>query len=183
MPRSLRLEFPGAFYHVMARGNRRETIFHDDDDRRFFLATLSEACAMTGWRVHAWVLMGNHYHLFIETPEANLVAGMSWLQNTVTRRHNVRHLAWGRLFGDRYKAVLVDGADTYHYRTLADYIHLNPVHPHDGRLALFGRDHRPVLTPDRRLGPRRPHAHRARHRCPQASSRFAHHRPGADLPQ
>ena len=127
MPRSLRIEFPGAFYHVMARGNRRETIFHDDDDRRFFLATLSEACAMTGWRVHAWVLMGNHYHLFIETPEANLVAGMSWLQNTVTRRYNVRHMAWGRLFGDRYKAVLVEGADTYHYRTLADYIHLNPV--------------------------------------------------------
>ncbi len=127
MPRSLRLEFPGAFYHVMARGNRREAIFNDDHDRRFFLATLSEACAMTGWRVHAWVLMGNHYHLFIETPEANLVAGMSWLQNTVTRRHNVRHLSWGRLFGDRYKAVLVEGADTYHYRTLADYIHLNPV--------------------------------------------------------
>lgn len=127
MPRSLRIEFPGAFYHVMARGNRRETIFHDDDDRRFFLATLSEACAMTGWRVHAWVLMGNHYHLFIETPEPNLVAGMSWLQNTVTRRYNVRHMAWGRLFGDRYKAVIVDGADTYHYRTLADYIHLNPV--------------------------------------------------------
>lgn len=127
MPRSLRLEFPGAFYHVMARGNRRETIFHDDDDRRFFLATLAEACAMTGWRVHAWVLMGNHYHLFIETPEANLVAGMSWLQNTVTRRYNVRHRAWGRLFGDRYKAVLVEGADTDHYRTLADYIHLNPV--------------------------------------------------------
>ena len=127
MPRSLRIEFPGAFYHVMARGNRRETIFHDDDDRRFFLATLSEACAMTGWRVHAWVLMGNHYHLFIQTPEANLVAGMSWLQNTVTRRYNVRHMAWGRLFGDRYKAVLVEGTDFYHYRTLVDYIHLNPV--------------------------------------------------------
>jgi len=127
MPRSLRIEFAGAYYHVMARGNRRETIFHDDDDRRFFLATLSEACAMTGWRVHAWVLMGNHYHLFIETPEANLVAGMSWLQNTVTRRYNVRHRTWGRLFGDRYKAVPVDGADTYHYRTLANYIHLNPV--------------------------------------------------------
>lgn len=127
MPRSLRIQFPGAFYHVMARGNRRETIFHDDDDRRFFLATLAEACVMTGWRVHAWVLMGNHYHLFIETPEPNLVAGMSWLQNTVTRRHNVRHGAWGRLFGDRYKAVLVDGADTYHYQTLTDYIHLNPV--------------------------------------------------------
>jgi len=127
MPRHLRIEFPGAFYHVMARGNRREVIFHDDDDRRFFLATLSEACAMTGWRVHAWVLMDNHYHLFIETPEANLVAGMKWLQNTVTRRYNVRHRAWGRLFGDRYKAVPVDGSDGYHYRTLADYIHLNPV--------------------------------------------------------
>ena len=127
MPRSLRIQFPGAFYHVMARGNRRESIFHDNDDRRFFLGTLAEACDMTGWRVHAWVLMGNHYHLFIETPEANLVAGMSWLQNTVTRRHNVRHQAWGRLFGDRYKAVPVDGSDTYHYRTLADYIHLNPV--------------------------------------------------------
>jgi REP element-mobilizing transposase RayT len=111
----------------MARGNRREAIFHDDDDRRFFLATLSDSCAMTGWKVHAWVLMGNHYHLFIETPEANLVAGMSWLQNTVTRRHNGRHGTWGRLFGDRYKSVLVDGADSYHYRTLADYIHLNPV--------------------------------------------------------
>ena len=79
MPRSLRLEFPGAFYHVMARGNRREAIFHDDDNRRFFLATFFEACAMTvtGWRVHAWVLIRNHYHLFIETPEASLVAGMS----------------------------------------------------------------------------------------------------------
>gem|GEM_PF-1690255 len=121
------IEFFGAYYYVMTRGNRRETIFHNDDDRRFFLATLFEACAMTGWRVHAWVLMGNHYHVFIETPEANLVAGMSWLQNTVTRRYNVRHQAWGRLFGDRYKAVLVGGADTYHYRTLADYIHLNPV--------------------------------------------------------
>lgn len=127
MARSLRIQFPGAYYHVMARGNRRAMVFHDDDDRRFFLATLAEACAMTGWRVHAWVLMGNHYHLFIETPEANLVSGMSWLQNTFTRRHNLRHQAWGRLFGDRYKSVLVDGADPYHYRTLADYIHLNPV--------------------------------------------------------
>jgi len=111
----------------MARGNRKEPIFDDDDDRRFFLTTLAEACGMTGWRVHAWVLMGNHYHLFIETPEGNLVAGMKWLQNTVTRRHNVRHRKWGRLFGDRYKAVVVDGADHYHYRTLVDYIHLNPV--------------------------------------------------------
>jgi hypothetical protein len=59
---------------------------------------------MTGWRVHAWVLLSNHYHLMIETPEPNLVAGMKWLQNTLTRRFNVRHRAWGRVFGDRYKA-------------------------------------------------------------------------------
>ena len=70
MARSIRIEYPGAYYHVMARGNRREAIFPDDDGR-FFLQTLSEACGRTGWRVHAWVLMGNHYHLFIETPEPN----------------------------------------------------------------------------------------------------------------
>ena len=127
MARSIRIQAAGAFYHVMARGNRREAIFHDDDDRRFFLHTLSQACEMTGWRVHAWVLMSNHYHLFIETPEPNLVAGMSWFQNTLTRRYNVRHRKWGRLFGDRYKAVVVEGEDPYHYQTLMDYIHLNPV--------------------------------------------------------
>ena len=127
MARMLRIEYPGAFYHVMARGKRRETVFHDDDDRKFFLATLAEVCGMTGWRVHAWVLMGNHYHLCVQTPEANLVDGMKWLQNTVTRRYNVRHRAWGRLFGDRYKAVVVDGEDSSYYGTLVDYIHLNPV--------------------------------------------------------
>ena len=126
MPRSIRIEYPGAFYHVMARGNRRESIYTDDDDRRFYLKTLGEACGMTGWRVHGWVLMSNHYHLLIETPEANLVAGMQWLQNTYTRRFNVRHRLWGRLFGDRYKAVPVEGACHY-YETLLDYLHLNPV--------------------------------------------------------
>lgn len=127
MARSLRIQAAGAFYHVMARGNRREPIFHDDEDRRFFLHTLSQACERTGWRVHAWVLMGNHYHLFLQTPEPNLVAGMSWLQNTLTRRYNVRHRQWGRLFGDRYKAIVVEGEDPYHYQTLMDYLHLNPV--------------------------------------------------------
>lgn len=127
MPRSIRIEYPGAFYHVMARGNRREEIFVDDQDRRFFLKTLGEACGMTGWRVHAWVLMSNHYHLFVETPEANLSAGMQWLQNAYTRRFNTRHRVWGRLFGDRYKAVLVEGKQRCYYETLMDYIHLNPV--------------------------------------------------------
>ena len=126
MPRSIRIEYPGAFYHVMARGNRREAIFRDEADRGFFLKTLGEACAMTGWRIHAWVLLRNHYHLFVETPEANLSKGMQWLQNTLTRRFNTRHRLWGRLFGDRYKAVLVEGRVGYYYETLMDYIHLNP---------------------------------------------------------
>lgn len=88
----------------MARGNRRETIFHNDDDRRFFLATLSEACAMTGWRVHAWVLMRNHYHLFIETPEANLkgsdprklaLAELVWKRTTVSQVWIAERLSMG----------------------------------------------------------------------------------------
>ena len=126
MARSLRVEYVGAYYHVMARGNRREEIFMDEEDRRFFLEAVAEVCALTGWRVHAWVMMGNHYHLLIETPEANLVAGMKWLQNTYTRRFNVRHRAWGRVFGDRYKAVVVEGESPEYYGSLVDYIHLNP---------------------------------------------------------
>ena len=126
MPRSVRIEYPGAYYHVMARGNRRGPIFEDDTDRRFFLKTLGEACGMTGWVAHAWVLMDNHYHLFVETPEGNLVAGMTWLQNAYSRRFNVRNGFWGRVFGDRYKAIVVEGGEGYYYQTLMDYIHLNP---------------------------------------------------------
>ena len=127
MARSIRIEYPGAYYHVMARGNRRERIYRDDTDRRFFLHTLGEAAERTGWRVHAWVLMGNHYHLLLETPQPNLVAGMGWLQNTYTRRFNTRHEEWGRLFGDRYKAVVAEGRAGEYYGALLDYIHLNPV--------------------------------------------------------
>ena len=85
MPRSIRIEFEGALYHVMARGNQREPTFLDEEDRNTFLRTLDEACAMTGWRIPAWVMMGNHYHLMLQTPEANLVEGMKWLQNTYTK--------------------------------------------------------------------------------------------------
>ena len=92
-----------------------------------FLGLLEEACARTGWLCHAYVLMGNHYHLVIESPEANLVAGMAWVQNTFTRRHNVRHRLWGHLFGGRYKAVLVDAEEGSYFATLIDYVHLNPV--------------------------------------------------------
>ena len=77
MPRKLRIEYPGAMYHLMSRGDRRERIFLDDVDRQDFLKTLAEACQKTGWQVHAYCLMTNHYHLVVGTPEPNLVAGMT----------------------------------------------------------------------------------------------------------
>ena len=82
MPRRLRIEYPGAIYHVMNRGDRREPIFKDDPDRIRFLQTLGEACRKTDWQVHAYCLMGNHFHVVVETPNANLVAGMRWFLST-----------------------------------------------------------------------------------------------------
>ena len=92
MPRKLRLEYPGAIYHVMSRGDRREDIFKDDVDRHDFLKTLAEACQKTGFEVHAYCLMRNHFHLVVETPGANLVAGMRWFLSTYTivARHGER---------------------------------------------------------------------------------------------
>ena len=98
MARPLRIQYPGAVYHVMARGNQGQPIYQDDLDRKRFLETLGESCQKTGWLVHAYVLMGNHYHLLIETPEANLVAGMKWLQGSYTQRYNGRHKVFGHLF-------------------------------------------------------------------------------------
>ena len=125
MPRQVRIEYPGAIYHVMARGNRRGIIVADDEDRRMFVRTLGQACERAGFRVHAWVLMSNHYHLLLETPEANLSRGMAWLQNAFTRRVNTRHRFWGHVFGDRYKAIVVEPGNCFW--ALLDYIHLNPV--------------------------------------------------------
>ncbi len=79
MARKLRVEYAGAIYHVMNRGDRRELIFMDDADRQRFIDTLGEACTKTGWQVHAYVLMPNHFHVVVETPQPNLVAGMKWL--------------------------------------------------------------------------------------------------------
>ena len=126
MARPLRIEFAGATYHIMARGNQGRAIFDDNRDRLRFLETLGEACDKTGWRIHAYVLMGNHYHLLVETPEANLVTGMKWLQGTYTQRYNGRHQVFGHLFQGRYKAVPVDGASTGYLETVSTYIHLNP---------------------------------------------------------
>lgn len=130
MPRQLRIQYPGALYHVTARGDRREVIVHDDGDREMLLATLAEACQKTGWQVLAWVLMDNHYHWLIRTPKPNLVAGMSWFQGTYTQRYNAKHRVWGHLFGSRYKAIPVQGRSEGggdYLKTLMDYIHLNPV--------------------------------------------------------
>lgn len=79
MATSIRIEFESAHDHVMARGNCRNPIVHEDDHREMFVKTLAQACERTGWRVHPWALMNNHCHLFIESPEANLVSGMAWL--------------------------------------------------------------------------------------------------------
>src|ERR1041385_6864177 len=96
MPRKLRVQYPGAIYHVMNRGDRREPIFADDKDRVRFFDTLGEACAKTGWLVHAYCLMKNHFHLVVETPQPNLVTGMKWLLGTYTSRYNRRHREFGR---------------------------------------------------------------------------------------
>jgi putative transposase len=127
MPRKLRMEYAGAIYHVMNRGNRRENIFWDEADRERFLKTLGEACGKTQWQIHAYCLMRNHFHLVIETPQANLVAGMKWLLGVYTKRFNIRHKQCGHLFAGRYKALIVDGSGDGYLRTVCDYVHLNPV--------------------------------------------------------
>jgi putative transposase len=126
MARQVRIEYPGAVYHIMARGNRKGLIFLDDKDRFRFIDTLAEVCERTGFRVHAYVLMPNHYHLLLETPETNLVAGMHWLQSTYTIRFNLRHKLVGHLFQGRYKAIPVDNEDPLYFRMISEYIHLNP---------------------------------------------------------
>ena len=127
MARPLRIEYPGAVYHVMNRGDRREAVFKDDVDRETYLQTLGEACAKTGWQIHAWCLMGNHFHLVIETPRGNLVAGMKWLMGTYTQRFNRRHKICGHLFQGRYKAQIIDAENSGYLLAACDYVHLNPV--------------------------------------------------------
>ena len=96
----------------MNRGDHREAIFRSNKDRELFLQTLGQACEKTDWQVHAWCLMSNHFHLVLETPRANLVAGMKWLLGTYTMRFNRRHKLFGHLFSGRYKALPVDGSRT-----------------------------------------------------------------------
>jgi len=127
MARKLRVQYPGAIYHVMNRGDRREPIFRDEEDHRRLLGTLGEACGKTGWQVHAYCLMRNHFHLVVETPQANLVAGMKWFLGVYTSRFNRRHKLFGHLFSGRYRALVVEGSGDGYLWTVCDYVHLNPV--------------------------------------------------------
>ena len=125
MARKLRLEFPGACYHVINRGNYQANIFRADSTKAAFQSCLFEACGKSSWLLHAFVVMRNHYHLAVETPHGNLVAGMQWLQATFAARFNRRRGLHGHLFQGRYKAFLVEAGETF--AEVAHYIHLNPV--------------------------------------------------------
>ena len=125
MSRPLRIEYPGALYHVTARGNARSHIYRDDTDREDFLATLAGVVKRFGWVCHAYCLMGNHFHLLIETPKPNLSMGMRQLNGVYTQHFNRRHRRAGHLFQGRFKAILVE-RDSY-LLELARYIVLNPV--------------------------------------------------------
>ena len=125
MARPIRIEFSGALYHVTTRGDRREAIYEDDDDRRIFLEVLGQVVADFNWICHAYCLMSNHYHLVVETPDGNLSKGMRQLNGVFTQSSNRRHGRTGHLFQGRYKAILVDGDSDL--LELARYVVLNPV--------------------------------------------------------
>jgi len=125
MARPLRIEFPGASYHVTSRGDRREAIYEDDADRAGFLDVLGEVVERYNWVCHSYCLMTNHYHLVVETPEANLSKGMRQLNGVYTQASNRRHGRVGHLFQGRFKGILVD-KEAY-LLALCRYVVLNPV--------------------------------------------------------
>ena len=125
MARPLRIEYDGALYHVTSRGNERKPIFKDDGDRELFLATLWQVSERFHWLCHAYCLMGNHYHLVIETPDGNLSKGMRQLNGVYTQAFNRRHHRVGHLFQGRFKGILVQKES--HYLEVCRYVVLNPV--------------------------------------------------------
>jgi REP-associated tyrosine transposase len=125
MARPLRLEFEFALWHLTSRGNERKDIFRDDIDRERFIQLLRETVVRFGWRLLAFVLMSNHYHLVVQTPETNLSRGMHWLNGRYAQYFNRRHDRCGHLFQGRFKGILVEKQS--HLLTLARYLVLNPV--------------------------------------------------------
>ena len=125
MARPLRIEYAGACYHAINRGNYRKNLFLAKGAAEAFVRTLGEAATQYGWRVHAYVVMSNHFHLAVELTEPNLSAGMKWLQGTWIRRYNGLRGLIGRPFQGRYKAVLLEPGPAL--GQVCHYIHLNPV--------------------------------------------------------
>jgi REP element-mobilizing transposase RayT len=125
MGRAWRIEYEGALYHILSRGNEQKDIFYDDQDRLLFLKTIGEMSKRFEIDVFAYVLMGNHYHLLLKTNRANLSRSMQWLGVTYTRRFNLRHFRSGHLFQGRFKSIIVQN-DAYLMR-LSCYIHRNPL--------------------------------------------------------
>jgi len=125
MARPWRIQFEDAVYHISVRGNNKQNIFADDGDQKFFLELLGRARDRFGLKIFAFCLMSNHFHLFLQTPRANLSRAMQWLNATYTGRFNWRHRRSGHLFQGRYHSVLV--VDEAHWSHLSMYIHLNPV--------------------------------------------------------
>lgn len=125
MARPLRIELSGGLYHVTSRGDRREEIFHDAGDRKAWLEIFGKACKRHNWVCHAYCLMSNHYHVVVETPEANLSRGMRQLNGVYTQYVNRTHSRVGHVFQGRFKGILVE-KDSYLVE-LARYVVLNPV--------------------------------------------------------
>src|SRR3989339_2274853 len=125
MARPLRVEFDGATYHVTSRGNAREDIFDDDGDRKAFLECLGKVVDRFNWLCHAYCLMDNHYHLVIETPEANLSKGMRQLNGVYTQSFNKRNQRVGHVFQGKYKAIVIEKEG--YLLQVSRYVVLNPV--------------------------------------------------------
>ncbi len=125
MARPLRIEYPGATHHITSRGNARGDIFHSDSDRQAFLRLLCEAARRFGWSITAWVLMTNHFHLVVQTPQPNLSRGMHWLDGKYASWFNAKHRRSGHLFQGRFKSILIE-KETY-FANVLRYVVLNPV--------------------------------------------------------
>jgi putative transposase len=161
MARPLRIEYPGAVYHVTSRGNEKKPVFRDEQDRLNFLNTLQHTNKRYNWICHAYCLMTNHYHLLIETPDANLSIGMRQLNGVYTQLFNKWHGRSGHLFQGRYKAILIQKDS--HLLEVCRYVVLNPVRarmvetpeesPWSSYLATAGKAKpHPCLTTDWVLG-------------------------------
>lgn len=140
MARRPRIEYAGAVYHLMNRGDHGEEVYKDRNDYEIFVKCLEDCCKRCGWVVHAYCLMRNHFHLLVETPEANLVSGMKWLMGAYTQKYNTRHGLKGHLFQGRYKAQMVEARRGGYFERVATYVHLNPA-----RAGLLNRE-RPILS-------------------------------------